>query len=225
MHQRTLVSFVPFLVVTVAHLIELYAGLGLLTFATKVLLMPALLVALFLHVGRRPDRIVVFTTIALTLSWLGDVLLSTPGDSGFVAGLGAFLLAHIVYSIEFFAVLGARPRWWAWALGGVWFVILLAVLAPHLGALLIAVVVYGAALAVMTVAATGLSRMLAIGGALFLASDTLLSLKLFLPGFPFPGINGDIMVLYCAAQGLLLLGVLRARAASSSVIGDSQREG
>jgi uncharacterized membrane protein YhhN len=101
-------------------------------------------------------------------------------------------------------------------------VLLLAVLAPHLGALLIAVVAYGAALAVMTVAASGLSRMIAIGGVCFLASDTLLSLKLFLPGFWIPQENTVIMALYCAAQGLILLGILRSRGALRRVSPGSQ---
>jgi uncharacterized membrane protein YhhN len=38
---------------------------------------------------------------ALTLSWLGDLFLSYTGRAPFLAGLGAFLLAHVAYVVAF----------------------------------------------------------------------------------------------------------------------------
>lgn len=42
--------------------------------------------------------------LGLALSWLGDVLLIPDGDASFVAGLSAFLLAHVAYTMAFLAL-------------------------------------------------------------------------------------------------------------------------
>lgn len=48
----------------------------------------------------------------LALSWVGDVLLVVDDRRAFLAGLAAFLVAHVVYAAAFFT-LGVS---WAWAL-------------------------------------------------------------------------------------------------------------
>ena len=40
---------------------------------------------------------------ALLLSWLGDAFLTGSGSRAFLAGLGAFLLAHLVFGLAFWA--------------------------------------------------------------------------------------------------------------------------
>jgi uncharacterized membrane protein YhhN len=47
--------------------------------------------------------------VGLALCWIGDACLLSPGQSiGFLAGIGAFLLGHVVYAIAFYQ-LGLDP--------------------------------------------------------------------------------------------------------------------
>jgi len=53
----------------------------------------------------------------LVLCWIGDACLLSPGQStGFLAGIGAFLLAHFVYAIAFYQL---GFDWTGLLLGGV----------------------------------------------------------------------------------------------------------
>lgn len=48
--------------------------------------------------------------LALVLSWIGDVCLLSRRDGWFVAGLSAFLLAHVAFGAAFW-VRGVAPGW------------------------------------------------------------------------------------------------------------------
>ncbi|WP_082467562.1 lysoplasmalogenase [Leifsonia sp. Leaf264] len=205
--------FVPYAAVAVVHIVALAAGWAELAHATKWILMPLLAVGFVLAL--RPRRgsglgaAAVTTLVAIGLSWLGDVVIDVPGDSTFVLGLLAFLLAHLVYIGAFVGPLRLRrtPRWAL--VYAVWFVVFLLVLAPHLGALLVPVAVYGLVLGAMALTATRGGAVLASGGALFVLSDTLLALGRFLPGFDFPLKDAVIMTAYLGAQALIAIGVAR----------------
>ena len=166
--------------------------------ATKPLLMPTL------AVGRdRP------TTTALSLSCAGDVALLGEGRTAFTAGLGSFLGAHVAWVRALRGRPGggrvtgrpalALPYVAAWA--G-----LNAVLWRRTGDDRWPVVVYSAVLTATAVAAldTG-DTVTAAGGALFMASDTLLALERF-AGVHLPGHEGWVMASYTAAQALLAAG-------------------
>jgi uncharacterized membrane protein YhhN len=162
---------------------------------TKPLLMPVLMA------GRdRPAQ------RALALGGAGDVALLGRGETAFTAGLVSFLAGHVAWIIALRQRPGgghlrARP-----ALG-----------APHLAAFgavnaylwkrtgkdRIPVLVYSAALLAMSLAAldSGSPRT-AAGGALFLASDSLLALEKF-GGLRLPAHEGLVMATYTTAQALL----------------------
>ncbi|MCC6855451.1 MAG: lysoplasmalogenase, partial [Microbacteriaceae bacterium] len=99
--MRRLWAFVPFLVVGVIHLAALFLGMEPLSSPTKYFLMPALLVGFLIALPRRRTELALVGSAAIVLSWLGDVLLSAPGDLGFLIGLGFFLLAHLAYIAQF----------------------------------------------------------------------------------------------------------------------------
>jgi uncharacterized membrane protein YhhN len=213
-------AFVPYAVVAVAHLTGLFAGQHWLATPTKGLLMPALLLALLVSIPARRGQVALWASAGILLSWAGDLLLSTPGEAGFIAGLGSFLLAHVAYLVLFLRPLRTR-RMPAIALVYLaWWAALVIVLAPHLGALLIPVAVYGLVLGASTAAALAATRLVAFGGLLFLLSDTLLAFKLFWPGFAVRQQDFLIMLVYVAGQGLIAVGAVRharrARAVSSS---------
>jgi len=161
---------------------------------TKPLLMPALL--------QDRDR---RTQTALALGGVGDVALLGSGDTAFTVGLGSFLASHLAW----IAALGDRrtgmvrerpalaaPYLLAW--GG-----LNAYLWNRTGKDRLPVLLYSTALLAMALAAldTADAKKVA-GGALFLASDSLLALERF-GQLHLPGHEGLVMATYTAAQALL----------------------
>ena len=133
-----LVPFLPYVLVSLLQLVALAVGAATLAAASKWLLMPALGLALVVAArGRRARRVIGPAAAGILFSWLGDVLLGTPGGLGFLLGLGAFLLAHVSYLVLFVRGLRTR-RVPVWAVLLVpWWVALLVVLGPHLGALFV----------------------------------------------------------------------------------------
>jgi len=200
-------AFAPFLAVSAFHLAVKLAGLVELDRATKGLAIPALLlgVVIVLAVGRLrlPTSVLALLLAALTLSWLGDVLLEF-----FLVGLSFFLVAHLAYIVLFHLAFRRRASWWALGLIP-WFGGLLLALAPYLDETWPAVAAYGAVLAYMAAAASRGNALTMIGGALFVASDSFLAFRMFTPLFPTPAEDAFIMALYLAAQLVLVLGVLR----------------
>ena len=214
---RTLAPFVPYLIVLVIHLVALAVGPATLVYPTKLALMPALAVGVSVAsrgLARRARATIALLLLALAFSWLGD------GAAWFFpfladelpAMLACFGVAHVLYIVLFVRLArGARPRARLprWTLVYVvWWVAMIAVLWPHLGALTIGVALYGLVLGGTAAAASLGSRATALGGLLVLASDTLLALRLFLPGAA--DVIGDVAVMatYGLGQFLLAAGVI-----------------
>jgi uncharacterized membrane protein YhhN len=162
---------------------------------TKPLLMPVLMA------GRdRPAQ------RALALGGAGDVALLGSDQTAFMTGLGCFLAGHVAWIIALRqrpgrGYLRARPALAAPHL--VTFGAVNAYLWKRTGKDRIPVIVYSAALLTMSLAAldSGSPRT-AAGGALFLASDTLLALEKF-GGLHLPAHEGLVMATYTSAQALL----------------------
>lgn len=171
------------------HLVSLMTGPTWLEWVTKALLMPLLAAWV---ISRRGPRLVV---AALGFSWLGDVLLQFDGL--FIAGMGAFALAHVCY-VTYFA---GRPRIAAVVGYAVAWAVLMALLLPSLGALQIPIALYSLLLTATAVMSTRHSLTAAIGGGLFLLSDTLIAVRLAGIDLPLGGVL--VMSTYIAAQYLL----------------------
>ena len=217
--HRGRLAAAPFLVVGAMHIVLLVlegdgVEVGPWATVTKGILMPALLLAfLVARVPRRPAVVGERTTgvlvsCALAFSWLGDISLSVTNGTGFLIGLGFFLVAHLAWITTFVRVLGVRRPPRAAVVYLVWLVVFVVLLAPHTGALLAPVALYGAVLALVAALGLGAGRAVAWGSALFLASDSLLGLHTFYPGFSPWQIDAIIMTGYLAGQGLMVLGVL-----------------
>jgi uncharacterized membrane protein YhhN len=160
---------------------------GLLRTAAKTLAVGAL--AATAAANQAP----VLLCVALALSAIGDLCLAGEGETRFLAGLGAFLLAHAAYAPLFVSLgagvdpLTAAPWRWIAAIGVLAAAIgLLAWLWPGLGVLRLPVTVYVAVIAVMGVAAwasmapSGASGLLVAAGATaFMASDAILGAERF----------------------------------------------
>ncbi|MBK0027493.1 lysoplasmalogenase [Stenotrophomonas sp. S48] len=154
------------------------------------------------------------------LSCLGDIALMLPVDA-FVPGLVAFLLAHLCYIAAFRdgvhagrGLLAAALLLGAFAIGNV------LALWPHLPVpLRIPVLAYVAVLASMAVLAlarywqrplkqAGSARWAAVGGVLFVSSDSLLAWDRFGGGLPLAGLL--VLGTYYGAQYAIARSVARA---------------
>ena len=162
--------------------------------------------------GQGVPRVRRWILLGLVLSLAGDVALMWPKE-GFLPGLVSFLLAHLAYLWAFTRVqpLAARRApllFYAVLAGGV-----LAVLWPGVPAALRGpVLAYVACLATMAAQAAVLwrcqpadpaARRLAVGGALFLASDALLAINRF--ALPLPMASLWILATYWGAQVCIAL--------------------
>ena len=154
--------------------------------------------------------------LGLVASLVGDVLLLPPGR--FVAGLLAFLAAHLAYLVAFLQLPGEVP-WLVVGIGAA------AVLVATVGRVLVGaatrtglagpVAAYLLAITLMAVAATRTGEVAAIAGAwLFVASDAMLGwgrLRAPQPGLPLGGGRAQrvaVMVTYHLGQGLILLALV-----------------
>ena len=151
-------------------------------------------------------------TGALAFSWLGDGV----GTLSLIIKLAAFLLGHLCYIALFWPHRARsalrRPAWlvgYALVIGGA-----LVLIAPQSGRLAPAVVAYGVVLGVMALLATGLNRVAAIGGALFVVSDLTIAVQVWVLRAPYVGTEVLIMSTYLAAQLLLVTGLVRESGSS-----------
>jgi uncharacterized membrane protein YhhN len=209
--------FVPFAIVGLAHLVGLFTGLTVLSGLTKPLLMLALLGAFLTSVPRIRSRVALLGGLGIVLSWAGDVSLASPGDLGFLVGLGFFFGAHVAYLVLFLTALPIRRMRRLSLIFVPWWAIFVALLAPHAGVMLVPIALYGAVLGAVAAAALACNRWVGAGAVFFLASDSLLGLHLFVPGFEFWQVDFTIMLAYILGQGLIAWGaVVHAREAQET---------
>jgi len=151
-----------------------------------------------------------FVRIGLVLSLVGDVCLLWPKE-GFLPGLVSFLLAHLAYIAAFCVPLRLAARPLVFVGYGVVAALILSLLWPGVpGALRVPVLGYVVCLATMAAQAAvwwrsaagsaeeRLARAAAIGGLLFMASDSLLAINRFALPLPFAPLW--ILATYWAAQ-------------------------
>ncbi|MGN6240365.1 MAG: lysoplasmalogenase [Cellulosimicrobium cellulans] len=209
---------------TLVHLAAQLAGASTLADTSQWFLMPVLAGCLWLATrpatdeGRRRSRLVRLTLVALCFSWLGDTAPDlADGDAAFLVMVGFFLCAQVTYTIAFwpFRASSVLRRPLALAPYLLAFLVLVAACAPGAGSLLLPVVVYGACLVLMAVTATGVDRLAAVGGAVFLVSDALIALDAFAPWYALPAHGFWVMLTYVVGQLLLVLGVLRRERAAA----------
>jgi len=186
----------------------------MLYFAAKPLLMVTLLLY-FLSASKGYPNWRVFVLIALVFSWAGDVFLMRDGL--FIAGLAAFLIAHVFYIITYQKTGAAQGKISPWSLAGfaVAGATLIWVLYPGLGGMLIPVVAYALVLLTMAVwaykrkgATPEASFLLVTAGAIFfVVSDSLIAVNRF--AFDVPVERLLVMFTYIAAQFMIIQGLLK----------------
>ena len=201
----------PYVVLAIIHVIAL-ATQSPLAAPTKLTLMPLLALPVAAAAPRlRPRVTVALLLTALLLSWLGDGAGAFfPGGPELPLMLLFFGLAHVVYIVVFlrFASIRRLPRWTL--LYAAWWIGMLAVVGAHVGNLFFAVAAYGLVLAGTAATSARGNAVIATGGAFFLASDSILAFRLFLPDAMPAWTSPAVMLTYTLGQGLIIAGVIRA---------------
>jgi uncharacterized membrane protein YhhN len=179
---------------------------------------PATLVALIavaLVLGAADSAPGLWLLAALVLGLVGDVLLLGDSDTRFRLGLASFLVGHVAFIVSFLR-LGLDQPGWLWIAWLVLFACLIAtrrvVPATFLRggrALAIPVAVYTVVIGGMLIVAfdTG-EPLIAVGAAVFAASDSILAVNRFVS--PRPWAPVAVMVTYHVGQALIVAGVLAA---------------
>lgn len=155
---------------------------------------------------------------ALLFSWCGDVLLLFNGS--FIAGLLAFLSAHIFYIIYLFRIgAGVKGALQFQPLLGIpvmaYWLLFSALLLPYLDTLKIPVVIYATVICFFWMLTLNLfgktdtktAALFFSGAAQFVLSDSVLAVNKFV--YPFEILPVVVMITYCSAQFLLVLGSVR----------------
>lgn len=202
-------SFLPYAFVSATHLVLLHAAHPLAG-PTKLLLMPLLALPVVIAASRlRPRSATLLLLAALLFSWLGDSAgILFPGVPELPLMLGFFGIAHLAYIALFTRHLTRRGFPWWVLVYAAWWIGMLITLGPHAGGLLIGVAAYGLVLAGTAAFSARCHPLIATGGAFFLASDTILAFRLFLPD-ALPGWSATaIMLTYTLGQGLIVAGAL-----------------
>jgi uncharacterized membrane protein YhhN len=179
---------------------------------------PATLVALIvaaLVLGATDSSAGLWLLAALVFGLIGDVLLLGDSDARFRSGLASFLVGHLLFVVSF-VVLGLDQPGWLWIAWLVLFACLIAtrrvVPATFLRggrALAFPVAAYTVVIGAMLIIAfdTG-EPLIALGAAVFAASDSILAVDRFVS--PRPWAPVAVMVTYHVGQALIVAGVLAA---------------
>lgn len=163
--------------------------------ALKALASAGFLVAAALRAT--PERYGLLVVAGLALSAVGDLCLLGSETAPFLAGVAAFLLAHVAYATAFAP--GAHPAALTAAALGALAVLLVRWLWPRLGALRLPVIAYAAAISIMALLGLGTPRLpVQLGAALFYLSDIAVARDRFVA----PGLVNRVvgLPLYYAAQ-------------------------
>ncbi len=189
---------------------------------TKILLMPLLL--LYLSAALAPSakngklsKGLIAT--AFLASWSGDIFLLYEGNLFFIAGMLSFMMAHFCYIILFINIQPFKiNRSFLPIMGGIVVLVIGAIilnhLAPKLGELFLPILVYMIVIATMFTSALMIScntntkhfgvNYFVPGAALFVLSDSVLSLNIFAYKNVFLGVI--VMLTYGFAQFFLAKG-------------------
>ena len=204
-------AWIPYLALAAIHVLALAADSPIAA-PTKLLLMPLLAIPVLLAAPRLRSRTAIALLLgAVVFSWLGDgagaFFPSAPELPLMLLFFGIAHLAYIALFLRFAHI--RRVPWWTLVYAA-WWIGMLATLGPHTGALFPAVAAYGIVLAGTAATSARCHPIVAVGGAFFLTSDSLLAFRLFLPDAMPDWTSPAVMATYAIGQGLIVWGVIRA---------------
>lgn len=218
--MRSTLSFKAYIGISFVYLLLIILGREDISWFLKPFLIPLLFLAVH-FCGDFPSKR--FLLIALTFSWMGDVVLlfTDKGEIYFIVGLVAFLISHVAYIFLFSKQLRINSSrnsavfWVGITAIIVYLVLMLSLLLPTLGDLKIPVFTYAIILSTMLLFAfkgylkwskpAGIYILL--GAIIFVSSDSILAFNKFYE--PILYSSFFIMVTYLMAQYLIVVGILK----------------
>ncbi len=220
------IYIIAYLITMVLEIAAIIMSNSSLHFIAKPLLMPILAVVFYQYTRLSFNSLHKKIFIALFFSWLGDVFLMFvfKHELFFLAGLGSFLVAHIIYIIAFRAVALKEikailpQKWWLLLPLVAYFILLVSSffsLVPM--DMKVPVAVYSFTIAVMVVMAINRygrvndkSFSMVLGGALlFMFSDSIIAVNKFLFQDQMSYAGVAIMLLYCVGQLYIVKGIAK----------------
>jgi uncharacterized membrane protein YhhN len=221
MPKRNQILHLLFLLIAIAVLFNSLEHTTVLEMMIKPLIMVWIASYFIINLTDRNHRVVLPALIAFFFSWVGDVAFLFSGTNFFLAGLGAFLLAHLsfIFAFQHIEDKDSKPvlKGKAWLIipfvgyGTLLFWLLYYSLSSTMK---IATALY--ATTILTMAAMALNRkgrvpsgsfLLVMAGAmLFVASDSLIAINKFYAKIPHSGFW--VMSSYMLAQYLIMIGLL-----------------
>ena len=209
-----------FFVIFIADLAAIYLGEETFRYVTKPYLMPFLILYFIRKTYYIKTALKKFILLALIFSWLGDVLLmfQSKSENFFLAGLIAFLFAHIFY-IVFFHIIRVRENiksnWLLLLIVVIYYAALISFLSSYLGDMKLPVRIYGAIISFMFMLAMHMlfiknktaGRLMMAGAFLFVISDSVLAINKFYMAYEWAGIL--IMLTYGLAQLFIVHGAIK----------------
>lgn len=208
----------PFLLIAILELLGHLLGMEEINRVTKPLLMPTLIFYFIRRVPPTPlNR---FIILALFFSFLGDTLLMLVPRSEyfFMAGLGSFLIAHVIYIIINMNAISTGERGLKLQWQDLVFVVfglgIFSLINNDLGSMYAPVLIYTVVICLMAVTARQRwkkvddysFKLVMIGSVLFLISDSFLALDKFYK--PFDSADFIVMITYITAQFLIVQGLI-----------------
>lgn len=195
-------------VVFLADLYFVWQGNNEPRFFTKTLLLPLLLLIYLSESKLTQLAVNQWFAAGLVLSFFGDLFLLFQW--GFLPGLGSFLLAHIFYIICFRKLVKSKASRTFIFILSLYLIGFIAFLYPYLNEMKFPVIVYGIVISLMLYFAsrTG-NKLLILGALLFVISDTILAVNLFMNETKLQSLL--VMITYVFAQWFLVRGILKEK--------------
>lgn len=206
-----------FWVLAILDVLGIAAGIDILHFTVKPLLIPVLMLLLHNTHSTVPGKNLLMA--GLFFSWMGDVFLLFENKQPlfFIFGLASFLITHIFYIVYFLGIRSAnasllKKQPLPVALVPAYGILLVWLLYPELGDLKLPVMVYAAVICTMLLCSLHIflkvnkkaAVLYVLGAAAFVLSDSLLAINKFYHPFAYAGVF--IMLTYCAAQYFIVNG-------------------
>lgn len=216
-----------FTAVLITNLTGIFLSNETLQFISKPLIIITLIGYFIVAVKGAVSGFKKWILLALSFSWLGDVLLMFQQNDElfFLLGLSAFLLAHIFYIVFFHRVRikeAIAGRRWLLLIVVVYYAVLISVISPYLGSMKLPVRVYGVVISFMLMLAMHMlflgnkraGSLMMIGALLFVVSDSVLAINKFYQSFvyedSFREIAGvAVMLTYGLAQLFIVEGAIQ----------------
>lgn len=208
-----------FWALAILDVLGIAAGIEILHFTFKPLLIPVLMLLLHNTPSSVPGKNLLMA--GLFFSWMGDVFLLFEYKQPlfFIFGLAGFLITHIFYIVYFLRIRSAnssllKNQPLLVALVPAYGILLVRLLYPDLGDLKLPVMVYAAVICTMLLCSLHIflkvnkkaAGYYLSGATAFVISDSLLAINKFYQPFAFAGFF--IMLTYCAAQYFIVRGFI-----------------